>query len=191
MADISKKNKIKIPKDISVFYCNKKQIITFIGPVTKKSLKIKVRIFVKELDKIILVSKLPFTNSSNNEKKKFKMLQGTTVALIKHVLIETSTVLYQKLKFIGVGYRTFPVEHLKSELLNFKLGYSHQIYFKIPSNLKVVCHKLTKLFIYGSSYTQITQTAALIRSYKCPEPYKGKGILFENEKIKLKEGKKI
>ena len=50
---------------------------------------------------------------------------------------------------------------------------------------------MTKLFIYGNSYRNVTQTAALIRSYKKPEPYKGKGILYETEKIVLKEGKKV
>lgn len=53
------------------------------------------------------------------------------------------------------------------------------------------CLKLTKLFVYGDSYQKITKTTALIQSYKQPDPYKGKGILYENEKIILKEGKKF
>ena len=77
------------------------------------------------------------------------------------------------------------------KLLNFKLGYSHQIFFKIPRNLNVFCLKSTKLFVSGLSNSYVNQIAALIRSYKTPEPYKGKGILYENEKIILKEGKKI
>ena len=72
-----------------------------------------------------------------------------------------------------------------------KLGYSHDIYLKIPRNLEISSLKFTKLFISGFSYGKITQTAALIQSYKYPEPYKGKGILYENQKIQLKEGKKI
>lgn len=77
------------------------------------------------------------------------------------------------------------------DLLHFKLGYSHFIYFKIPKNLKIFCLKANKLFILGNSYLFVTQIAALIRSYKVPEPYKGKGILYTTEKIALKEGKKI
>jgi large subunit ribosomal protein L6 len=73
----------------------------------------------------------------------------------------------------------------------FKLGYSHSLYFKIPEQLIIFCLKFTKLFIYGNSYQNVTQIASLIRSYKKPEPYKGKGILYETEKILLKEGKKI
>jgi large subunit ribosomal protein L6 len=124
-------------------------------------------------------------------KKKIKALQGTTVALIKQLIVETSAVLYQKLKLVGVGYRAFDVDTLKNKLLLFKLGYSHFLYFKISNEIEIFCLKMTKLFIYGNSYRNVTQTAALIRSYKKPEPYKGKGILYETEKIVLKEGKKV
>lgn len=77
------------------------------------------------------------------------------------------------------------------DLLHFKLGYSHMIYFKIPINLKIYCLKANKLFILGDSYLFVTQIASLIRSYKVPEPYKGKGIVYTTEKIILKEGKKL
>ena len=182
---------IRIPYNITVFYCDQKKIITFKGPLKRKSLKLKVKISIQKLEKIIKVSSISFSKMSNNEKKKIKALQGTTVALIKQLLLETSYVLYQRLKFIGVGYRAFNVDNCQNKLLLFKLGFSHFIYFKIPDKLKIFCLKFTKLFIYGSSYQNITQTAALIRSKKFPEPYKGKGILYENEKIILKEGKKI
>ena len=79
---------------------------------------------------------------------------------------------------------------LDFNLLYFKLGYSHAIYFKVPKGLKVFCLKSNKLFIIGNSYLFVTQIAALIRSYKAPEPYKGKGILYASEKVVLKEGKK-
>jgi large subunit ribosomal protein L6 len=71
------------------------------------------------------------------------------------------------------------------------LGYSHQIYFKISHTLNVFCLKATSIFISGNSYQEVSQISALIRSYKYPEPYKGKGILYENEKIVIKEGKKV
>lgn len=77
------------------------------------------------------------------------------------------------------------------DLLHFKLGYSHHIYFRIPANLKICCLKANKLFVLGYSYLFVTQIASLIRSYKVPEPYKGKGIVYTTEKIILKEGKKV
>ena len=191
MKNISEKYTIKIPSDINVIYSNKKKIITLAGVLSKKSLKLGVQLLIIKSKNIIKVTPLPFFKISNNEQKKIKALQGTTVALIKQLIVETSAVLYQKLKLVGVGYRAFDVDTLKNKLLLFKLGYSHFLYFKISNEIEIFCLKMTKLFIYGNSYRNVTQTAALIRSYKKPEPYKGKGILYETEKIVLKEGKKV
>lgn len=191
MQNIPKKYLIKIPKNTKVVYCSKNEIITVIGPLKKKSLKLQVRLRLNSIFNTIEVTKLSFSKLSNNDKKNIKSIQGTTVALIKQLLIETSSTFYQKLKFIGVGYRAFEVDNFEKQVLLFKLGYSHPIYFKIPENLEISSLKFTKLFISGFSYNKITQAAALIQSYKYPEPYKGKGILYENQKIQLKEGKKV
>jgi large subunit ribosomal protein L6 len=191
MSTINSKYNIKIPKNIIVLYCDTKNIITIVGPLGKKALKLKVKLEILKLERTIYVTSIPNYQMSNSSKKKHKAMQGTTVALIKQLFIETLTIFYQKLKFVGVGYRAFEVDQFKDELLLFKLGYSHHIYFKIPKNIDIFCLKLTKLFIYGNSYQNITQVAATIQSHKFPEPYKGKGILHENEKIKLKEGKKV
>jgi large subunit ribosomal protein L6 len=189
MENIAKKYSIKIPNNTTVIYCEEKKIITLIGPLKQKSLKLKVKIVIME--RILKVSDVPFSEISNNERKKIKAVQGTTLALIKQLLIETSAILYQKLQFVGVGYRAFQVDNFENKLLLFKLGYSHPLYFKVSDELRVFCLKLTKLFLFGHSYQSVNQTSALIRSYKKPEPYKGKGILYVNEKIKLKEGKKV
>ena len=191
MKSILEKHALKIPKNISLLYTKKKKIITLVGPLTKKSLKLDVQLFIVKSKNIIKVSSLPFFKISNNKKKKIKTLQGTTVALIKQLIVEISVLFYQKLKFIGVGYRAFDVDNFKNKLLLFKIGYSHFLYFKISKKIKIFCLKTTELFIYGNSYQNVTQTASLIRSYKKPEPYKGKGILYDTEKITLKEGKKI
>lgn len=190
MNNIQSKYIITIPNNIKVFYSKDKKIIVFKGPLEKRSLKLKVNVFISKAKQIIKVSSILTDSSSNSERKRAKAIQGTTTALIKQLLIETSTVLYKKLKIVGVGYRTFDVENFENKLLLFKLGYSHSLYFKTPKNLNTFCLKFTKLFIYGTSYSYITQTAALIRSKKTPEPYKGKGIIYETENIILKEGKK-
>lgn len=191
MKNISEKYTIKIPNEIKVIYSSEKKIIILVGVLTKRALKLDIQLFLIKSKNVLKVSSLPFFKISNNEQKKIKILQGTTVALIKQLIVETSTVLYQKLKLIGVGYRTFDVDNFKNKLLLFKLGFSHFLYFKISNEVKIFCLKMTKLFIYGNSYKTVTQIASLIRSYKKPEPYKGKGILYETEKIVLKEGKKI
>ena len=188
---ISKKYTIKIPKDISLIYCTKKKIITFFGPKSSQSLKLKVNIFIDNIEKTIKVSSLPFSDISNNEKKKIKAIQGTTVALLKQILTEISTVIYKKLKIVGVSYRALIEESFDNQLLLLKLGFSHLVYFRISNKLSLFCKKRTQLFVSSSSYQDVTHTAAIIRNLKSPEPYKGKGILYENEKILLKAGKKI
>ena len=140
--------------------------------------------------KTIKITPFSLSTLSNSKKKKIKSIQNTTTVLIKQLILESSIVLYQKLKLVGIGYRVFNDPDFK-ELLSFKLGNSHPIYFKISNKLHFFCLKSTKLFVFGNSYQQITQIASIIRSQKKPEPYKGKGILYENEKIILKEGKKV
>jgi large subunit ribosomal protein L6 len=189
--NLKKKHTITIPKNISALYCDKKNLLTFLGPLQKKSLKIKVKVFLIPSTNLIVVSALPIFKTSNVGLKSSKSMQGTTIAKIKQILIEVTYTLHHKLEFVGVGYRAFPLETLTDQLY-FKLGYSHLIYFKVPEAVKTHCIKFTKLFIFGDhSYEKIMQTAALIRDCKKPEPYKGKGILHHGEKITLKKGKKI
>lgn len=182
---------IKIPNYINLFYSKKKKIIVFIGPLSIKTLKLNLQLFIHKTKNIIKVSSIPFFKMANHKKKKIKTYQGLTIALIKQFITESSVLLYQKLKFTGIGYRAFFVDNFKNQLLLFKLGYSHSIYFKKPIGIKIFCLKTTKLFLYGNSYQYLTQTSSSIRLYRKPEPYKGKGILYSNEKIILKEGKKI
>ena len=186
-----KKQIVKIPSNMQVFWCEKKRIIILKGPLKQKSLKICSLLAIFCANQQIEIKKNTLEKRSNYEKKQIPSVQGTTASLLKQLLIEATAPIYQKLKFVGVGYRVFPVKNSEDRLLLLKLGYSHPIYFKIPFETTIFCLKLTKLFVYGHSYQQITFTASKIRLNKVPEPYKGKGILYEDEKIALKEGKKI
>jgi large subunit ribosomal protein L6 len=190
---IQKKFIVKIPENILIIYSNKKKLISFILlKKHKKSLELKTKIFYDSVQNLIKISALPFSKISSNDKKKLKTWQGTTVATIKYILTELSVSFFcQKIRFIGVGYRAFPLLVDKTQLLRLRLGYSHQIYFRFLHEISIFCLKFTKLFIMGNSYQQITQFTALLRSCKPPEPYKGKGILYEKEKILLKIGKKV
>jgi len=191
MKNFKKRHSIKVPKNIQVIYCDQKNIITFVGPLSTKSLKLNVKLFLLPFSNIIVVSQLLVKGSPSVDLKSAKKLQGTTLAKIKQVLIETTYALYHKLNLVGVGYRAFLYEKVSNQIY-LKLGYSHLIYFKIPEDVNVYCHKFTKLFIFGEcSYDSLTQTAAQIRNCKAPEPYKGKGILHDQEKVILKKGKKI
>lgn len=185
------KYNIKIPHNISVIYSKKKKTLIFSGPLQTKSMKLKLKIFIDKTKKTISISPIPFSQISNTEKKKIKVLRNTITAQIKHMLMESFILSYQKMKINGVGYRALFDEPFNQKLLTLKLGYSHLIYVRIIKNLSINCFTKTKLCVFGNSYNNVTQLAALIRSKKTPEPYKGKGILYENENITLKEGKKI
>jgi len=188
---LKKRYTVKIPKNISIIYCDKKNIITFVGPLQTKSLKLNVKIFLIPDSQLIVVTQIPLSNISTSSLKSSKKLQGTTVSKIKQAIIEVNYTLYNKLNLVGVGYRVFAHEKLQNQIY-LKLGYSHLIYFKIPNDLNSFCQKFTKLFLFGNcSFDLLTHTAAQIRSCKLPEPYKGKGILYNQEKIVLKKGKKI
>jgi|JI81BgreenRNA_FD_contig_123_26832_length_1834_multi_57_in_2_out_2_2 ribosomal protein L6P/L9E len=185
------KHTIKISKNIKVLYFNKKNIVTFIGPFQTKSLKLKVKIFLIPNANTIIITNIFSSNASAIDIKNIKKIQGTTAAKIKQILTEITYTLYCKLNLVGVGYRVFLYEQVPNQLY-LKLGFSHLIYFKMSESLKIHCQKFTKLFLFGEcSIENLTQTAALIRNFKRPEPYKGKGILYDQEKVVLKKGKKI
>ena len=137
-----------------------------------------------------MVSPLPFYPISNAEKKRINALRASIIAQIKHLFIETSLTIFQKLKVVGVGYRIESLDDVEKNLLTLKLGYSHHYYVKVPNNLEVNCFTKTKLSIFGNSYYEISELAAKIREKKLPEPYKGKGIRYADEYILRKEGKK-
>jgi large subunit ribosomal protein L6 len=188
---LKKKYTVKIPQNIKVLYCDEKNIVTFVGPSQTKSLKLKVKLFLTPESHTVTITNIPVFGASATDLKNIKKVQGTTVAKIKQMLIETTYILYYKLNLVGVGYRVFPYEQSYNQLY-FKLGFSHLIYFKVSDLLRTHCQKFTKLFIYGeNSFDNLTQTASQIRSFKRPEPYKGKGILYDQEKVILKKGKKI
>ena len=172
MNHITKRHIIKIPTDISVYYCTDNNVIICTNSFTQKLLTLKTKLIFENHKKIIKITREPLSNISTNEKKKLKAIQATQVVLIKQMLLEVSLFFCKKLNLIGVGFRVSILKKLDFDLLYFKLGYSHSIYFKIPKNLKIFCLKANKIFILGNSYLFVTKIAALIRSYKIHEPYK-------------------
>ena len=191
MNNKQQKFNLKIPQDISIIFSKEKKTLTVIGPLVTKSIKLKLKITLDKNKKILSVSPLPFFHVSNAEKKNINALRASTVAQIKHLFIETSRMIFQKLKIIGVGYRIDFIDDSKKNLLTLKLGYSHYFYVKVPDNLNLNCFTRTNFSIFGNAYNDITKFASKIREKKIPEPYKGKGILYGDEIVTLKEGKKI
>jgi large subunit ribosomal protein L6 len=90
------------------------------------------------------------------------------------------------LEIAGVGYRA----QVQGDILNLQLGYSHDIPFPIPSDVRIVCERPTVITVSGADRQRVGQIAADIRAYRPPEPYKGKGIRYATEIVRRKEGKK-
>lgn len=111
---------------------------------------------------------------------------GTYRTLVEQMIIGVSQGYMVNLELIGVGYKA----SVEDNKLTLKLGFSHDIIHKIPEGISIVCRKPTFLSILGINKQKVHEEASKIRSYKKPEPYKGKGILYENETILRKEGKK-
>jgi large subunit ribosomal protein L6 len=194
MKFVSKRHIIKIPSEISILYCENSRILLVKNKQRQKLINLKVKILILKEKNIIVVTDIPFVRQSNKFKKHFKSLQGAVGSLIKQSLLEVSIPTCKKLKLVGVGYKVFdPKTQTKdnSRLLHLKLGFSHSIYYKIPKDITINVNQSTKLFISGYNYNKVYQTASVLRSFKTPEPYKGKGILYANEVITLKEGKKV
>jgi len=189
---LSKKYLIKIPKDVKIIYYEQENILLILGPINKKLLKLKFKIFLYSEKKIIYITN-KFSDDDLNffQKKNLKSLRKTLTIRIKQCIIETSMIICKKIKIVGVGYKAFMLNSDLNNLIKFRLGFCHSIFHKVPKKMNVRILKSTFIYLFGDSIKAVNQLAATIRSYKKPEPYKGKGILYYDEKILLKQGKKI
>jgi large subunit ribosomal protein L6 len=120
------------------------------------------------------------------ETKQARMQWGTTRALINNLMRGVSTGYTVNLEINGVGYRA----QVQGKTLILQLGFSHDINFPIPSDITIACEKPTSIRVSGADRQRVGQVAAEIRAFRKPEPYKGKGIKYETEHIRRKEGKK-
>ena len=121
-----------------------------------------------------------------NDGKRARMMWGTTRALINNMVKGTSEGFTINLEINGVGYRAA----VQGKVLQLNLGYSHDVNYPIPDDVTIKTDKPTSISITGRDKQRVGQIAAEIRSYRGPEPYKGKGIKYETETILRKEGKK-
>jgi large subunit ribosomal protein L6 len=187
---VTKKNVISIPKNVYLKRINNKLIIK--GPLGFQYVELKNKIIINKKNTKLAILPYSFQKSIYiNSRINLKAIQSTLKALIKKNILGVLIYFRKQLNFIGVGFRATIVKKTNTLLLQLRLGYSHPIFIKIPYNIQIICPKPTQLFILGNCYNTVLKIASLIKSYRKPEPYKGKGILFKNEIIKRKKGKKI
>src|SRR5579872_6181362 len=113
----------------------------------------------------------------NAETKEARMMWGTVRALVNNMVKGVSTGFTKELEINGVGFRAA----VQGKNLVLQLGYSHEVVFPIPEDVKITCEKPTAVTVSGPSKQRVGQVAAVIRGYRRPEPYKGKGIKYVAE----------
>ncbi|MGH1361557.1 MAG: 50S ribosomal protein L6 [Burkholderiaceae bacterium] len=126
------------------------------------------------------------TVSAAGESKAASAMAGTFRALIANMVEGVSKGFERKLTLVGVGYRA----QAQGQALNLQLGFSHPVVYKLPDGVKAETPSQTEIVIKGASKQRVGQVAAEVRAYRPPEPYKGKGVRYSDERISLKETKK-
>ena len=178
MSKIGKIN-ISIPEKVKVALRDNN--ISIEGPLGKKSLNIDLKTFDLDIKDGKEISIKPKKVDQNT-----KRLWGMHRSLLNNAIIGTSKGYEKTLELVGVGYRAA----LKGKQLNLQLGFSHDVNYDIPENIKIAVEKQTTLKISGSDKQEVGMVASKIKSYRPPEPYKGKGIKEKGQYILRKEGKK-
>jgi large subunit ribosomal protein L6 len=120
------------------------------------------------------------------ETKRARALWGTSRALVAKLVDGVTKGYERKLEITGVGYRAT----LQGKNLQLQLGYAHDIVYPIPDGITITVPKVTEVVVTGIDAQKVGQVAAEIRSFRKPEPYKGKGVKYSDEYIFRKEGKK-
>ena len=171
------KNSVKIPADTSCKYEN--SVLFAKGKNGEMSLHINslFNIDLKENEIFVL---------PKNDKDKENPIWGTTRAHVANIIKGVSEGFSKTLELNGTGYRA----SISGTKLKLQLGYSHDIDFEVPKEIKVECPKQNIIKLSGVNKEVLGAVAANIRSFRKPEPFKGKGIKYENEFIFRKEGKK-
>ena len=178
MSKIGKMN-ISVPEKVKATLSG--NVLNIEGPLGKKSLNIDLEMF--NLD---VIEGKEISIKPKKIDKDTKRLWGMNRSLINNAVIGSSTGYEKVLELVGVGYRAA----LKDKQLNLQLGFSHDINFDIPADIKIVVEKQTIVKVSGSDKQAVGMVCSKIKSFRPPEPYKGKGIREQGQYILRKEGKK-
>jgi large subunit ribosomal protein L6 len=172
------KQPIVIPPKVKVAVSGQK--VSVEGPKGKLNMEVHRRTSLKvEGDKIVV--------SREGDDAEAKAMHGLSRALVNNMVKGVSEGFVKRLGIQGVGFKAA----VQGKNVNLSLGYSHPLLYPIPDQIKVTVEENTKLTIEGPDKAMVGRVAAEIRSYYPPEPYKGKGVRYENEKVVRKEGKTV
>ena len=147
------------------------------GPNGKLVLQLHSTISLEQEDKVITVK--PATDSAIP-------MAGTFRSLVNNMVIGVTRGFEKKLRLVGIGYRA----QMQGNKLNLALGFSHPVVYAAPEGVTIEAPTQTELVVRGCDKQKVGQAAAEIRSFRPPEPYKGKGVRYFDERVKRKEAKK-
>lgn len=170
------KRPISMPDGVKVSYDGRQ--VSVKGPKGDLSRTIHHEVKLSIKDGFIHVT------SSSVRTKRFGALQGLTRTLVANMVVGVTKGFERALEMHGVGYRV----DLKSNVLTFALGYSHPVVYNLPDGISASVAK-NRIMLSGIDKELLGSTAAIIRSFRRPEPYKGKGIKYAEERIRRKVGK--
>lgn len=148
------------------------------GPKGSSTLVVHPEMSLKQDDGVLVVER-------PTDSKSHRALHGMTRALVNNVIVGVSAGFNKRLEIVGVGYQA----ELHGRRLNLKLGYTHMITFMAPEGIELTVPKPTIIDITGRDKQLVGEVAAVIRGFRPPEPYKGKGIRYSGEYIERKAGK--
>ena len=175
---MSRIGKLPIPVPSGVTATIDGQSVTITGPKGTLSLDVAEPITVKEEDGSLIVSR-------PNDEGPAKALHGLTRTLVNNMVTGVTEGYTKTLELVGTGYRVTA----KGQDLEFALGFSHSITVKAPEGISFAVENPNKFSVVGIDKQLVGETAANIRKLRKPEPYKGKGVRYENEVIRRKAGK--
>jgi large subunit ribosomal protein L6 len=139
---------------------------------------------VREVSAMVDDHGVTVTPDKNSERA--SQMWGLSRSLVNNLVTGVTTGFTQKLEIQGVGYRAA----VQGKNLNLQLGFSHDVVYPIPTGISITSEKPTMISVSGVDKQLVGQVAAEIRGYRPPEPYKGKGVRYEGEYVRRKEGKK-
>ncbi len=175
MSRIGKKP-VAIVKGVNVHLAGREIKIT--GPKGELTATVHPDISVEVADGQVLVKR-------HSDEKKHRALHGLWRALVQNMMTGVTTGYSRKLELVGVGYRA----ELKGKKLQLLLGFSHPILLVPPESITIQAPTQTSILVSGIDKMLVGQVAAKIRSFRPPEPYKGKGVKYEGERVRRKAGK--
>lgn len=155
------------------------QTITAKGKQGNLSMDLHKTVSVKQEDNVLVFS-------PNDDSKDSMAMAGTMRSLVNNMVVGVTEGFTKQLQLIGVGYRA----QMQGNVLDLSLGFSHPVKYAVPEGITIETPSQTEINVKGADKQKVGQVCAEIRAYRPPEPYKGKGVRYSDERVIRKEAKK-